>query len=80
MSSFNIHKAQVLDSSLPISDRFSHLRSCLNKVANLEGCTRAALVERIFAETGINVERGGSESELLLIFQRLLIIRSELLG
>lgn len=79
MSSFNVHKNQVLDSSMPIINRFSHLRSCLNKVANLEGCTRAVLVERILYETGINVERGGTEAELLRAFELLLRTRSELM-
>ena len=79
MSSFNVHKSHVLDVGLPIKQRFSHLRSCLNKVANLKGCTRASLVENIISETGINVEHGGSESELLLVLELLLKIRSEFL-
>lgn len=80
MSSFNVHKSHVLDSSLPIKNRFSHLRSCLNKVANLEGCARVVLVDRILSETGVNVEQGDSEAELLLVLDLLLKIRSKLLG
>lgn len=74
-----MHKSHVLDSALPIEQRFSNLRSCLNKVANLKGCTRQALVESINSKTSINVERGGSEAELLLVLELLLVIRSELL-
>ncbi len=79
MSSFNVHKSHVLDSALPIEQRYTHFRSCLNKVANLKGCTRYALVESIASKTGVNVERGGSEAELLLVLELLLEIRSELL-
>ena len=77
MSSFNVHKAHVLDSSLPIENRFSHLRSCMNKLANLLGCSRVILVERISSSTGVNVENGSSEVELLKAFEFLLNLRAE---
>jgi hypothetical protein len=80
MSSFNVHKAHVLNSSLPINNRFSHLRSCLNKVANLLGCSRAALVEKISFATGVNVEQGVTEVDLLTAFNYLLHLRTEKLG
>jgi biotin operon repressor len=77
MSSFNVHKSHVLDSSLPIENRFSHLRSCLNKVANLLGCSRATLVEKINSSIGVNVEKGNSEVDLLNAFEFLLKLRDE---
>jgi hypothetical protein len=77
MSSFNVHKSHVLDSSLPIENRFSHLRSCLNKVANLLGCSRAILVERINSSISVNVEKGKSEADLLNAFEFLLKLRDE---
>lgn len=77
MSSFNVHKSYVLDSSLPIENRFSHLRSCLNKVANLLGCSRATLVERINSSIGVNVEKGNSEVDLLNALELLLKLRDD---
>lgn len=77
MSSFNVHKSHILDSSLPIGNRFSHLRSCVNKVANLLDCTRAELIELINNSTYIDVENGKNEAELLKAFDFLLQIRDE---
>ena len=80
MSSFNVHKSHVLDSGLPIENRFSHLRSCLNKIANLIGCSRAILVERISSSIDVSVENGNSEEELLKAFEFLLNVRAEQLN
>lgn len=77
MSSFNVHKSHISDSSLPIENRFSHLRSCVNKVANLLDCTRSELIELINNSTDIDVENGKTEAELLKAFDFLLQIRDE---
>jgi len=76
MSSFNTHKRKVEDISQPIEHRYSHARSCLNKVANLMGLTRAELVDQIELKSGINLESSKSESDLEIGFKCLILLRA----
>lgn len=76
MSSFNVHRTHVLNNDEPIEHRYSHLRSCLNKVANLLLCTRSQLINQVISETGINVEDSRNPEELIIAFNYLLNLRS----
>lgn len=77
MSSFNTHKRHVLDKNEPLNHRYSHLRSCVNKIANLLSCSRQELIGCIKRETGINVEETSTEENLLKAFNFMLQIRIE---
>lgn len=56
MSSWNVHKRHVLDSNLPLSHRFSHLRSLVNIMQHHFQCDRAEVVRRLKDATGVHVE------------------------
>ena len=71
MSSFNVHKRHVFDKEKPINHRFSHLRSCLNKIANSKQITRANFIEKIKAEIGVDVNENSNEVNLLKAFNYL---------
>ncbi len=77
MSSFNTHKKHVLDKNEILSHRYSHLRSCLNKISNNLSCSRQELVVSIKQETGVNVEETSNEKDLLKAFEFMLQLRDE---
>ncbi len=77
MSSFNVHKHEVLNNDKPIDQRFSHLRSCANKVANLLNCTRNQLVKDIIYEVSVNIEESRDIGELIIALNYLLLVRSK---
>ena len=63
--SYNWHQKRVLDSALPLSHRYSHLRSCALSVASLLKRRRSAIISEVRERTGINIEGGGDEAQLL---------------
>lgn len=63
--SYNSHLKLALDQALPLSHRFSHLRSCALIVSNLLRQKRSNVVSSIQSQTGINIEQLGSEEQLL---------------
>ena len=69
MSSFNSHGKNVIDDALLLNYRWSHLRSCVNKVSNLCGVSRDDILSIIKSNTTINCEDSGSEAELLIAWQ-----------
>ena len=75
MSSFNVHRKEVLDSSNDITHRYSHARSCLNKVANFTGLTRSELILKAEKVTGVNLDINTDEEQLLKGFQYLVTLR-----
>ena len=64
--SFNSHKRKILDANLPLSHRGSHLRSCLNHVANQMDMARSELILKIKNEIGIDLNQITDEIILLL--------------
>ena len=80
MSSFNTHGKHVIDESLLLSHRWSHLRSCINKVSNLYGVSRSDIVNTIEAKTSVNCENSGSQTELLNAWQFLCSYRDSMLN
>ena len=64
--SFNSHKRKIMDASLPLSHRGSHLQSCLNHVANQMDMARAELILKIKNEIGIDLNQITDEITLLL--------------
>lgn len=74
--SYNTHQKSVLDPALPISHRFSHLRSCALLVARLLKQQRSEIVAQIRERTGINIEHSRSENELLTALESLNEIRA----
>ena len=64
--SFNSHKRKILDANLPLSHRGSHLRSCLNHVANQMEISRSELILKIRNEIGIDLNQITDEIILLL--------------
>jgi len=75
MSSFNVHRNKLLVKNEPINHRFSHLQSCLNKVANLIGCSRADLIQELITEINIDVNSSDQAKDLECAFEYLLKVR-----
>lgn len=80
LSSFNTHKRYVLNPDKPLPFRFSHLRSCLNKVANLLDLKREDVIGMIEAQVAVNVNINTSEEALLTAFGVLERLRNAKLG
>ena len=64
--SFNSHRCKVLDESSPLSHRASHLRSCLNHVANKLNMSRENLLDKITVDIGVDLNTIESDTDLLL--------------
>jgi hypothetical protein len=64
--SFNSHRCKVLDESIPLSHRASHLRSCLNHVANKLNMSRENLLDKITVDIGVDLNTIESDTDLLL--------------
>lgn len=80
LSSFNTHKRFVLNAEEPLNFRYSHLRSCVNKVANLLRLRRQEVIEMIRDGTGVDVDHNASEQELLIALDFLENQRNTRLG
>lgn len=78
--SYNSHQKLILDSTLPLEHRFSHLRSCALIVSNLLGQKRSEVVAAIHEQTGINIEQLSNEEYLLKALDNLNKIRTTALG
>lgn len=74
--SYNAHQKLILDSTLPMTHRFSHLRSCAVILSNLLGQKRSEVVTSIQTQTGINIEQLGNEEQLLKALDNLNEIRA----
>ena len=64
--SFNSHRRKVLDESIPLSHRASHLRSCLNHVANILNMSREDLLDKITVDIGVDLNTIESDTDVLL--------------
>ena len=64
--SFDSHRRKVLDESIPLSHRASHLRSCLNHVANKLNMSREDLLDKITVDIGVDLNTIESATDLLL--------------
>ena len=64
--SFNSHRRKVLDESIPLSHRASHLRSCLNHVANKLNMSQENLLDKITVGIGVDLNTIESDTDLLL--------------
>ena len=64
--SFNSHRCKVLDESIPLSHRASHLRSCLNHVANKLNMSQENLLDKITVDIGVDLNTIESDTDLLL--------------
>ena len=64
--SFNSHRRKVLDDSIPLSHRASHLRSCLNHVTNKLNMSREDLLDKITVDIGFDLNTIESDTDLLL--------------
>ena len=64
--SFDSHRRKVLDESIPLSHRASHLRSCLNHVANKLNKSRENLLDKITVDIGVDLNTIESDTDLLL--------------
>lgn len=63
--SYKSHQKLILDPMLPLSYRFSHLRSCALIVSNLLGQKRSDVVALIQDCSCINIEQLSDEEQLL---------------
>ena len=63
--SFNSHRRKVLDESIPLSHRASHLRSCLNHVANKLNMSQENLLDKITVDIGVDLNTIESDTDLL---------------
>ena len=64
--SFDSHRRKVLDESIPLSHRASHLRSCLNHVANKLNISQENLLDKITVDIGVDLNTIESDTDLLL--------------
>ena len=64
--SFNSHRRKVLDESIPLSHRASHLRSCLNHVANKLNMSQENLLDKITVDIGVDLNTIESDTDVLL--------------
>lgn len=77
MSSFNTHLRKSLDPSNELSHRWSHFRSCVNKVANLLEVERNDLLDQIEEDLNINAEQAISKKDLHSCIEYLVKLRKE---
>ena len=64
--SFDSHRRKVLDESIPLSHRASHLRSCLNHVANKLNISQEDLLDKITVDIGVDLNTIESDTDVLL--------------
>ena len=64
--SFDSHRRKVLDENIPLSHRASHLRSCLNHVANKLNMSREDLLDKITVDIGVDLNTIESDTDVLL--------------
>ena len=64
--SFDSHRRKVLDESIPLSHRASHLRSCLNHVANKLNMSQENLLDKITVDIGVDLNTIESDTDVLL--------------
>lgn len=64
--SFDSHRRKVLDENIPLSHRASHLRSCLNHVANKLNISREDLLDKITVDIGVDLNTIKSDTDVLL--------------
>ena len=64
--SFDSHRRKVLDENIPLSHRASHLRSCLNHVANKLNMSRENLLDKITVDIGVDLNTIESDTDVLL--------------
>lgn len=64
--SFDSHRRKVLDENIPLSHRASHLRSCLNHVANKLNMSREDLLDKITVGIGVDLNTIESDTDVLL--------------
>ena len=64
--SFDSHRRKVLDESIPLSHRASHLRSCLNHVENKLNMSREDLLDKITVDIGVDLNTIESDTDVLL--------------
>jgi len=77
--SYNSHQRFVLDSTLPLPHRYSHLRSCALKISFLLKRQRSDIIADVFDRTGINIEKLGDEAQLIRALNCLNEMRSAVL-
>lgn len=80
MSSFNTHARNVWDKDLAIKNRWSHFRSCMNKVSNLANLNRVEILDLIKQNTNIDCEKNESEEDLVVVWQYLIAYREKLIS
>ena len=73
--SFDSHRRKVLDENIPLSHRASHLRSCLNHVANKLNMSREDLLDKITVDIGVDLNTIESDTDVLLGFEILESLR-----
>ena len=73
--SFDSHRRKVLDENIPLSHRASHLRSCLNHVANKLNMSREDLLDKITVGIGVDLNTIESDTDVLLGFEILESLR-----
>ena len=64
--SFDSHRRKVLDENIPLSHRASHLRSCLNHVANKLNMSQENLLDKITVDIGVDLNTIESDTDVLL--------------
>ena len=69
MGKYAWHRKRVLDPSLAIARRVSHLRSCALALASLLQLQRVTVIDRVKQATAVDLECCASEAELVTALQ-----------
>ena len=78
--SFNAHKRDALDVTLPINHRMSHLRSCAVLLGDKYRVPRSSIIERVLHLCGVDITVSAKEPEIQRAMQALVIIKESGLG
>jgi len=69
--SHNSSRKGARDIAKPLVQRASHVRSCVNHVANRLGSTREQILAQILRTTGVDLNDPKSEDDLMRAFEAL---------
>jgi hypothetical protein len=73
--SFNAHKRDALDATVPINQRMSHLRSCAMLMGQKYRVPRSIIIERIQQLCGVDIAVIANEVEVQRAVQALVQIK-----
>jgi len=74
--SYSVHRRNVVDVTVSLEHRASHVRSCVLHVANKLAVKRSAISEHVKRQTGVDLHMPGSDEALAAAFGSIEALRS----